>query len=94
MAANGLAPVSKGSNDGRVRMWVTADSGAAESVLPQDGLAEVDPQKSPLEGACYSVVSGSPIYSEGQKTVRGHTDDGKRAELIFHVCPIPQRLRD
>eukprot|EP00973_Karenia_brevis_P096202 12431137-Karenia_brevis.AAC.1 len=73
---------------------VTVDSGAADSVIPEDRCTQyeaVDTQKS-LAGASYSGADGSKIPNLGERTINAVTEDGRDAMMRFQVCPVTKAL--
>ena len=73
-------------------IFITADSGAADSVLPVDALPMVPKGKSALEGTSCSLANGMPIYNQGQKTVKGTVGDGTKAVLTFQLTEVHKAL--
>ena len=78
--------------DGKAKVKVTVDSGAAESVIPRNCVQLAGSAASPLEGTVYAAANGSPLINEGQRVIRGLTKDGRRAQLKFQVTDVHKCL--
>ena len=90
-----LCPIGQG---GVTPKWepltITVDSGAAESVIPEDQCAQyptTDTQAS-LSGMCYLGADGSEIPNVGERIICAVTDDGMAAQMRFQVCPVTKAL--
>eukprot|EP00973_Karenia_brevis_P050747 7049421-Karenia_brevis.AAC.1 len=73
---------------------VTVDSGAADSVIPEEKCSQyeaVDTAKS-LAGAGYTGADGSPIPNLGERTIDVVTEAGNNTKMRFQVCPVTKAL--
>ena len=66
---------------------ITVDSGAAESVIPQDMLSEVQMHQSAgsKAGVQYVAANGGKMPNLGEKKVFFRTKDGMESNVVFQV---------
>ena len=81
-------------DDERKRGRITVDSGAAESVWPQDLLPEVEtkPSHGSKNGVTYVAANGSRMPNMGEKKVRFKTTDGLNSSIMFQVTKVKKPL--
>ena len=79
-------PLGNVDREGRAALprLLVIDSGAAETVMPASWFEEHAAEESAgsRNGAFYTTADGSPIYNEGQKTLKLATPDGSRMRLM------------
>eukprot|EP00973_Karenia_brevis_P076629 10644604-Karenia_brevis.AAC.1 len=90
-----LCPIGQGGISPKWEpLTITVDSGAAESVIPEEQCVQyptTDTQAS-LSGMCYLGADGSEIPNVGERTVCAVTEDGSAARMRFQVCPVTKAL--
>ena len=83
-----------GGNSKWELLSITVDSGAAESVIPENRCTQYptrDTERS-LSGMQYQGADGSKIPNMGEKAVSGVTQDGVHTRMNFQVCPVTKAL--
>ena len=73
---------------------ITVDSGAAESVMPADFMADLPMQASPpdKQGARYIAANGSVMTNVGQKKLLFQTKDGTINAITFQATGVRKPL--
>ena len=73
---------------------MAVDSGASETVIPEQMVTGVPLQPSPASrrGVEYEVANGQRIPNLGQKTFAGVTPDGTRRAVTAQVCDVNKGL--
>ena len=81
-------------DDERKRGRITVDSGAAESVWPQDLLPEFEtkPSHGSKNGITYVAANGSRMPNMGEKKVTFETTDGLNSSIMFQVTKVKKPL--
>ena len=75
-----------------VRLTCTSDSGAGESVLPEDWFPEIPKQVSEESGTTYAAANGSVLRNEGKKVIEGHNSAGKKVRLEWQLANVTKPL--
>ena len=85
-----LCPVEKQNANGRI----TVDSGAAESVWPEDLMPEVQtrPSVGSQTGVTYIAANGNKMPNLGEKKVHFKTKDGLNSSITFQVTKVKKPL--
>ena len=85
-----ICPVEKQSAGGRI----TVDSGAAESVWPEDLMPEVQtkPSIGSQTGVTYIAANGNKMPNLGEKKVHFKTKDGLNSSIVFQVTKVKKPL--
>ena len=82
-------------NEGiRLPKPIVVDSGAGETVIPEDWLPAHETKTSPgsLKNEYYMTADGGKVYNQGQKSVVASTADGKQCrKMTFQVAPGIQK---
>lgn len=75
-------------------LTITVDSGAAESVMPEELCSQYPTldTKASLSGMCYLGADGSEIPNLGERTICAIMEDGSAAKMRFQVCPVTKAL--
>ena len=76
------------------RIWVTADSGAADSVTGRD-TAEAIPVKeteASRNGMNYRAANGSVIANYGEKELKGYNGQGGAVNMVLQVADVTKTL--
>ena len=70
------------------------DSGAAESVAPRAFCPHVPvvPSLGSQRGQVYHCANGSKLANEGQRTIRGYTNEGCASAMNFQVAGVTRAL--
>ena len=73
---------------------ITVDSGAAESVWPEDLLPEIEtrPSTGSQTGVSYIAANGSRMPNLGEKKVHFKTKDGLNSSITFQVTKVKKPL--
>ena len=71
---------------------ITADSGAADSVLPETWLHELGINATAKTGMVYAAANGQPIVNQGARVVRGTTTNGTMLSIPFNVAQVHKAL--
>ena len=87
----GLHVVSDGAWE-EITMFV--DSGATESVVPEDMLESIETKEGPAakRGVQYEVANGIRIPNLGEKSSQAHTEDGAVRSITAQVCDVNKAL--
>ena len=83
------------AEDEWVEIDVKIDSGATETVMPEDTLRGViDLEEGPAfrSGTEYEVANGKTIPNLGQQRFVGYTEDGLANEVTAQICAVNQTL--
>ena len=83
------------TNNGKYEMiTVTADSGAADHVAPKNVATHLRVQETSAsrQGMKYVAANGHKIANEGQKTVKGLTDEGMPLGMTWQVAEVKRPL--
>ena len=85
-----VCPVEKETKKGKI----TVDSGAAESVWPEDLLPEIEtkPSKGSQSGVNYIAAGGQKMPNMGEKKVNFNTKDGLNSSITFQVTKVKKPL--
>jgi hypothetical protein len=69
---------------------VNVDSGAIDSCIPPSIASQfkVRPTKMSENGGYYTSASGGAIYNEGERDVKGVTEDGQEVGMTFQVTKV------
>jgi hypothetical protein len=71
------------------------DSGAAETVMPENWfpLHDIQESEGSKNGMFYTTADGTPVYNEGEKTLTLSTPDGGQArKMTFQVAKVNKAL--
>lgn len=73
---------------------MAVDSGASETVIGEDMLQGVETKEGPASrrGVQYEVANGVRIPNLGEKTFKGHTEEGFQRNLKAQVCEVNKAL--
>ena len=83
------------SHNGKYEMiTVTADSGAADHVAPKNVATHLRIQETSAskQGMKYVAANGHKIANEGQKNIRGLTDEGMPLGMTWQVAEVKRPL--
>ena len=85
-----ICPVEKHNFSGKI----TVDSGAAESVWPEDLMPEVQtkPSIGSQTGVTYIAANGNKMPNLGEKKVHFRTKDGLNSSILFQVTKVKKPL--
>ena len=88
---DGLSAVTEGEWE---EFELAVDSGAAETVVPDDMIRSAETREGPLSrrGVEYQVANGSRIPNLGEKKFVGVTEEGISRRLTAQVCEVNQGL--
>lgn len=75
-----------------MRLTCTSDSGAGESVLPEDWFPEIPKQVSEESGTTYAAANGSVLRNEGKKVIEGYNSAGKKVRLEWQLANVTKPL--
>ena len=76
------------------KVSVTVDSGAIDSVIPTS-VAQGVPTKATTasqQGLKYRAANGTPIVNEGEKTLKGYTNEGSPVGMTMQVAKVTKPL--
>ena len=73
------------------RLEVTVDSGAAESVIPQNEVPEY-PLKAHKHDIYYATATGEPILNLGEQQLPMFTPSGRPCAMTFQACEVSKPL--
>ena len=76
------------------KITLTADSGASDTVVPEDVCSDVPTTPSPgsLTGMEYEVASGHKIPNRGQKQLQVVTERNQQRAITVQVCNVNKAL--
>ena len=92
---DGSTTGGKVAHKGKYEMiTVTADSGAADHVAPKEvaNHLRVQETEASRQGMKYVAANGQKIANEGQKTIRGLTDEGMPLGMTWQVAEVKRPL--
>ena len=92
---DGNSTSRKISHDEKYEMiTVTADSGAADHVAPKEVASHLRVQETSAsrQGMKYVAANGHKIANEGQKVIRGLTDEGMPLGMTWQVAEVKRPL--
>ena len=91
-----LAPIPPQHEEsaGWIRVPVTYDTGAGESVAPQSAFpgCTVKPNGAKARGIHYLAANGRKIDNEGDMAVSGQTDEFQRRSILFQAAKVSKPL--
>ena len=76
------------------RVPVTVDSGAIDSVIPK-GVAQSVPVKeteASRRGLKYRAANGTSIANEGERSLKGYTNEANRVDMTMQVAKVTKPL--
>ena len=76
------------------KVSVTVDSGAIDSVIPDSAALGVQKRDTAAskQGLKYRAANGTPIANEGEKTLRGYSNEGKPLGITMQVAKVTKPL--
>ena len=86
---NKLNNVENLNNDWEV-LNITVDSGAIDNVLSQECASQFGTKETRMSknGGYYTAANDTKIFNEGERVIKGYTNDGKPGEMTFQVCKV------
>ena len=89
------AGINAVAEDGWVEIEVAVDSGATETVMPEETLNEIigiTESAACKRGVVYEVADGTQIPNVGERNFPGVMDDGSAKKVTAQICTINKML--
>ena len=89
-----INPMTNTINWERMRFPMLVDSGAADTIIPNDWFIEHELRESEGQrlGAYYVAANGAPIRNEGERTLAMVTQEGQVRQMVFQVAKTKKAL--